>query len=231
MNMCRRICSLMLILVLVCAAAAPVNAHEVPDGTRLGSISISMDHQGEPVPGGSLTLYRVADVVSQDGDYLFAYTADFAGCAIPVTELSAAELPRNLADIAEANGLRGITVTIDGEGKAAFEDLELGLYLLVQQEAAPGYRRVNPFLVSVPQNDGGHYIYDVTTAPKNLPGPEPEPTEPTPPPTDPDTPDGPDLPQTGQLNWPVPVLAVLGMLLVAAGFGLCTADRRKHKNS
>ena len=68
----RRICSLLLILVLVCAAALPVWAHEVPDTARLGSIAISMTHQGEPVPGGSLTLYRVADVISSDGDYLFA---------------------------------------------------------------------------------------------------------------------------------------------------------------
>ena len=66
----RRICSLLLILVLVCAAALPVCAAEVPDVTRRGSIAISMTHQGEPVPGGSLTLYRVADVISNDGDYL-----------------------------------------------------------------------------------------------------------------------------------------------------------------
>lgn len=223
----RRICSLLLMLVLVCAMALPVYAHEVPDTARTGSISISMTHQAEPVPGGTLTLYRVADVVSDDGDYLFAYTDDFAGCAIPVTELDSAELPRELADIASASSLRGVTLTVDEDGKLRFSDLELGLYLVVQEEAAPGFKKINPFLVSVPQNDDGHYIYDVDTAPKNLPGPEEEPTTPTEP-TEPSGPDEPELPQTGQMNWPVPVLAVLGMLLVAAGFGLCTTDKRKE---
>ena len=229
MNMRRRICSLLLILALVCAMALPVSAHEVPDATRLGSISIAMTHQGEPVPGGSLTLYRVADVVSDDGDYLFRYTADFAECTIPVTELNSADLPRALADIAEAKKLQGSTLTLDEDGKVKFSDLQIGLYLLVQEEAAPGFKKVNPFLVSVPQNDDGHYIYDVDTAPKNLPGPEDEPTTPPPPPPPPAVPDGPDLPQTGQLNWPVPVLAVLGMLLVTAGVVLCTTEKRRER--
>ena len=225
--MCRKICSILLILVLVCAAALPVCAHEVPDASRLGSISIAMKHQGEPIPGGSLTLYRVADVVSDDGDYLFAYTADFAGCAIPVEELDSAQLPRELMEIARAKDLEGTTLELDEAGKVKFSDLEIGLYLLVQEKAAPGFKKVNPFLVSVPQNDDGHYIYDVNTAPKNLPGPEEEPTTP-PEPTEPPKPGDPELPQTGQLNWPVPVLAVLGMLLVVAGFALCTAEKRKE---
>ena len=226
--MCKRICALLLSLVLVCAMALPVSAHEVPDAARKGSIAIAMKYQGEPVPGGSLTLHRVADVVSNDGDYLFAYTAEFAECAIPVSELDSAQLPQALADIVKAKNLEGITLELDDEGKVKFSELELGLYLLVQEKAAPGFKKVNPFLVSVPQNDDGHYIYDVNTAPKNLPGPEEEPTVPTEPP-EPTDPPGPNLPQTGQMNWPVPVLAVLGMLLVTTGFALCTAEKRKER--
>lgn len=225
----RKICSLLLCLALVCAMALPVRAHEVPDPARKGSITVAMEHQGEPIPGGSLTLCRVADVVSDDGDYLFAYTADFAGCAIPVTELDSADLPLALAEIVKAGNLQGVTLAVDEKGVVVFSDLEIGLYLLVQQEAAPGYKKINPFLVSVPTNDGEGYIYDVDTAPKNLPGPEEEPTTPPTEPTEPPPPGEPQLPQTGQLNWPVPVLAVLGMLLVVAGFALCTAEKRKEQ--
>ena len=50
---------------------------------------------------------------------------------------------------------------------------------------------------------------------------EPEPTSTTPPaPTDP------RLPYTGQLNWPVPVLTVLGLGLLALGL----ARRRKSRH-
>ena len=54
--MFRRICAMLLSLALVCAAALPVLAHEVPDPNQPGSISIAMKHQGEPIPGGTLTL-------------------------------------------------------------------------------------------------------------------------------------------------------------------------------
>ena len=224
----KRILSLILALVLLCALSLPVSAHEVPDYDRRGSIAITMTYQGSPVPGGTLTLYRVADVVSSDGDYLFAYTADFAGCPIAVTELDSADLPKALADIADEQKLEGTTLTLDQAGKALFSDLEIGLYLVVQNEAADGYKKVSPFLVSVPFNDNGTYIYDVDTAPKNIPGPEEEPTVPTTPPTEPTEPDGPKLPQTGQTNWPIPVMAVAGLLLITAGFCLRISEKRKR---
>ena len=45
-------------------------------------------------------------------------------------------------------------------------------------------------------------------------------------PVSPSTPDKPVLPQTGQLNWPVPVLAGGGIALVAAGLWL--SRKRRH---
>lgn len=36
-------------------------------------------------------------------------------------------------------GARGTTKTVDADGNAAFEDLELGLYLIVQSKASNGY--------------------------------------------------------------------------------------------
>lgn len=219
----KRILAWVLALMLLGTAPLTVRAHEVPDDQRLGSVTLSMTYRGEPLPGGSLTLYRVAEVATENGDYFFEYTADFAECEIAVEELLSAQLPEALAAIAAEKGLTGTTGTADETGKVRFTGLEIGLYLIVQEEAAPGFRRINPFLVSVPRNDDGHYVYDVETAPKNVPGPEPEPTEP---PTEPIEP-GPELPQTGQNNWPVPVLAVTGMLLILAGL-LCVSGRKKR---
>ena len=226
----KKILSLILSLMLLLAMALPAHAHEVPDPERRGSISLTMAYQGSPVSGGTLTLYRVADVVSVNGDYGFAYTADFAGCTIPVTELGSADLPTALAEIAKAKLLAGTTLTVAANGKVKFSDLEIGLYLVVQNEAAPGYKKVNPFLVSVPYHEDGGYIYDVDTAPKNLPGPEEVPTEP-PATTEPPAPSEPKLPQTGQTNWPVPVMAVVGMLLVTAGACLCVSGKKKRNET
>lgn len=218
--MLKRILSLLLAALLSGVLVMAVSAHEVPDENRLGSISITMQYQQEPVSGGTLTLYRVADVDSDDGNYHFTYTADFAACQIPVTELASAEIGNALAKIAKDKNLKGTTQTLDKDGKTTFADLPIGLYLLVQEKAASGFKKVNPFLVSVPYFKDGHYIYDVDTAPKNLPGLETAPT------TQPTKPSG-KLPQTGQTNWPVPVMATVGLCLIAAGFCLKASGKRK----
>lgn len=221
----KRILSLLLTLVLFGALTLNVSAHEVPDYNRRGSIAVSMTYQGKPISGGTLTIYRAADVAADNGDYFFEYTEDFVECAIPVTELNSAELPEKLAEIAKTKKLQGTTKNVDGNGKVRFSDLEIGLYLVVQKDAAPGYTTIKPFLVSVPQNEDGHYVYDVDTAPKNIPEPEVKPTEPEP--TKPPKPDD-KLPQTGQTNWPVPVMAASGMILLVAGFCLRTSGKRKQ---
>lgn len=129
----------------------------------------------------------------------------------PLEDIQDPELPQTLADFAKENKLTGTTLTVGSAGTATFEDLELGLYLIIQETPAKGYSALKPFLVSVPYMVDGKYEYDVTAQVKSELERIPETTK-APAPTDP------KLPQTGQLNWPVPVLVVLGLLLLAAGW-------------
>ena len=54
---------------------------------------------------------------------------------------------------------------------------------------------------------------------------EPKPHEPEEPPEEPDKPDD-KLPDTGLTNWPVPVMAVLGIILICTGIILRRAERK-----
>ena len=84
----KRIISIVSILFLMCVLGMNVSALEEPDLTRTGSISIAMTYQGNPVAGGSLTLYRVADVQEQNGaDYSFVLTEAYADSGISLEEL------------------------------------------------------------------------------------------------------------------------------------------------
>lgn len=218
----KRFLLLLCVALLVSALTVTTHAVEVPDYDRLGSISITMTYRDKVVSGGTLTLYRVADVHVDGGNHSFAYTEEFAGCEIPLEDLSKSDLPAALAKIVKDNSLKGITKTIDKKGKVSFDDLELGLYLLVQLKAAPGYKTVSPFLVSVPGKDGGSYIYDVDGSPKlSL---EPAPTNPS---TPTETTKPPTIPQTGQNKWQVPVLAIGGLFLLGLGMTLCCSGKKK----
>lgn len=216
----RRILSALCCALLCSVMIMTAFAVEVPDYDRRGTISVTMTYQEKAVAGGNLTIYRVADVVRDDGSYLFEYTADFAECEIPVEELSSSRIADELAKIAKKKSIKGITKTINSKGQITFSDVEIGLYLVVQSKAAPGYSAVTPFLVSVPRRENERYIYDVDATPKM--DVEPQPTKPTS-----TTPSG-RLPQTGQLSWPVPVMLIVGLLFLVGGWHLYTSGKRKN---
>lgn len=208
----RKILSVLCAVLMVCVLAVSVCADET-----LGSISITMAYRGTSVPGGTMTLYHVG-VCAEDH---YEYTAELAGCGVSLDDLSAARTAQDIADYVVAMGIEGVTKEIDDQGVICFDDLEFGLYLMVQETAAEGYSVVSPFLVTV---DGdvdaspklsvepvGTQPPETTAPPETTETTEPEPTEPK-------------LPQTGQLNWPVPLLAVGGLVIFVLGWYL----RRKE---
>lgn len=86
------------------------------------------------------------------------------------------------------------------------------VWQVVEQTVPEGYT------VSVDREGITFVITNTADIPSPTPPPDTPPDTPTPPPapTD-DTPSSPTLPQTGQLWWPVPLLALAGLLLTAAG--------------
>ena len=227
-----RFSALLSALLLAAILCVPVSAHAVPDLSWDGASSITVTMRrsdGTLIPGGSLTLYRVGEVCEQDGDYTFQPTGSFASCGESFENLQSPELSARLAEYARS--ITGTTKKIDeNTATVTFDKLPFGLYLLVQNQAASGYYAVSPFLVSVPYLDNDSYIYQVDASPKVTPSPKPgdtkpptqteTPSAPTTPtsPTTPTTPGKPNLPYTGQLNWPIPVLVVLGLVLFSAGW-------------
>lgn len=208
-----RFFTVLLVLAFLPAAAS---AHPVPEPGKAGSITVSMQFDGEPVPGGKLTLYRVGEVSQDDGNYTFVPTGEFTGWGTDFGTLDSAEqnaqTAKSLKRFIQSNGedISGIIKRIGDNGEVTFFNLEQGLYLLVQTEPAPGYSSVNPFLVSLPFLKDGEYLYDLDAQAKTELEQVPKP---------PQKPGG-KLPQTGQLNWPVPVLAAAGLTLFGIGWGI-----------
>lgn len=231
----RRGAMLLCVLLLALSCALPAFAQEAPDLGRNGSIRITMRRGETAVGGGTLTLYRVGAVQEENGTFRYALTGDFAGCGESLSDAGSPELAKRLAGYAAEQGFAGTTAEIGGDGNVSFADLQPGLYLLAQDKAAEGYHPAAPFLVSLPLYEGGAYVYDVDASPKvELSAADPGSSTPTAPttPTTPTTPSTstpgggtPTLPQTGQLNWPVPVLVVLGLGLISVGWLLRKTER------
>ena len=212
-------------MLLLCLFPVSASAHTGIDLDRLGSMTLHMTYDKKPVSGGNLLLYRVADVVEEDGNYAFALIPELAKSKISLDKLDDKALPKKLLNEVTKAGLPVTVGFFDEKGQLSFKDLKLGLYLVAQTSPAKGFECIQPVLITLPMQDGkGGYLYDIDATPK----PElkkvtvtPSPT-PTPPPK---------LPQTGQLNWPVPVLAGLGALLIVLGLLLRLSARRDERKT
>ena len=214
-----RIFALLTALVIVCGLTVTAFAHEVPALEENGTIIFTMDWNGEPLNSGSLSLYRVGDVVEDDGNYSFVPIERLEVSGLALDDPEDPALAAELANLAKTRGLPEVSAEIKA-GKAVFTDVAPGLYVVVQdgEDACDDFAAISPFLISMPQYDNGTYRSEIIADPKVPLETKPQDTQPAEP-TGP-KPTEPKLPQTGQWNWPVPVLAVGGLMLFAGGWHL-----------
>lgn len=217
----KHVISGLLALLFLLALPLPAAAHPVLDAQKDGqcSITVTMTYRGKALPGGTLVLYKVGDVAEEDGNYSFVPVEAIRGDFAQFGDIQSPDLAGKLSKLEDKlTPVTALPQKVGEDGKVTFLNLPFGLYLVVQKTAASGYGKTAPFLVSVPYLYADEYQYDVTSQPKTDLKRE-VPTKPTSPTTKPTTSSGggKKLPQTGQLWWPVPVLACAGLGCIAVG--------------
>ncbi len=208
--MIKKTISLLLAVAVLCSLSAQVCAADYVDMDKEGSITLELKYDGKPVTGGKFSCIKVADVVYEDGEYFFVRLLEreeYRGTLPDVDDIY-----EYVQDNKEFFATQKVSHT-NTDGVVRFTSRMPGLYLIIQETSAPGYVKMNPFLVTLPYLKDGRYVYDVTANTKPALEPEEKPATPKPDPGD-------KLPQTGQLNWPVPVLAVGGLALFTVGWFL-----------
>lgn len=219
MNM-KRILTFLIALSVLLTISVAAYAHAIPEERNDCSIEVIVRYNGEDVSGGSLTAIRIGYVAEDDGNYFFRQVMTDE----VLEDIGSPDLVAILEDFYEENkdAYEFYTQRLYVEhGSATFTDLPTGLYLIIQDRSAVGYSKLNSFLVSVPYMEDGEYKYHVTAASKS----ELEGTVSTVPST-PSTP--PPPPQTGQLNWPVPLMAVGGLAIFTFGWVLFSGKKKEQ---
>ena len=217
----KRMLTFVIAIFLLCAISITAYAHDVPQERYDCSLEMIIRYKGENLNSGTLTAIKVGYVDEDDGDYFFSQ--EITGKKLE--DISSADAAvqqqilyfNNKSDYAFEEQTQNIR-----NGKAKFTDLSTGLYLVIQREASKGFEKIDAFLVSVPYLEDGTYRYDVTATIKSeLERPDPDPTDPPP-----KKPTGSKLPQTGQLNWPIPLMAISGLVLFSIGWILYFGKKR-----
>ena len=290
--MSRKIITVCITIILIFACAGRVLAEEF-DPSKTGSISVTLveQKQKEPIVGAELSVYYVATVSKDaEGKLLYDYTEAFAPLDVALDD---AALAAKLDAFVSQNNVPSIKIITNAQGTASCDALPLGLYFVNQTGLVEGFAPCTPFLVTIPNENDGEYVYDVNASPKtdvarltnitiqkvwntdastkvvdsvtvqllrdgvvvetavlsdqnnwkvtytNLPESDAYSI------VEVDVPEGftatyskneyiftvtntASLVQTGQLIWPIPVLAISGMLFIAAGIMLLQKKRKAN---
>lgn len=211
----------MALVAVLMLCPVTVRASEALDLSRKGSITVEMVYEKKEVKGGALSAYYVGSIQGNK----FVKTPEMAAFPGSYDDVTDPKLAGEIAAYVKEHKLPALAEVENKDGKVKFSDLELGLYLIVQTKSSEGFDPISPFLVTVPMNEDEKYVYDVNAAGKFQLHQESKPTKPT----QPTKPSGPKLPQTGQLNWPVPVMVAVGLLLFAAGW-ILRFGKKKEAN-
>ena len=161
----RKIITLFVVLLLILSCSLTVFAQDF-DPQKNGSISITLTEQYDkkPIIGEELSVYYVATVgVNANGNLSYVYTDSFENSGIDIDDPS---LAAKLDTFVSKHNVSSIKVTTNKNGTAVCEDLALGLYFIRQTGEVEGFAPCTPFLVTVPNEKNGEYVYEVNASPK-----------------------------------------------------------------
>lgn len=154
-----------MIMLSTFVPALATNSDEL-DLSKNGSVSISLSDEGVALSFAEFTLYRVAEITESNGNYEYSFVETFANSTKSINDLSDKETAVDLAEYVKNYKISGVSAKTDENGFVRFNDLALGMYLAVQTGSVAGFADCTPFLISVPLNESGSFVYDVDATPK-----------------------------------------------------------------
>lgn len=146
------------------------------DAGRKCSLTVSMVKSGEAIEGAGIEIIQVAGLETKGGAAKYTLLEAFAKSGVELEGISvsgSADAAAVLSEIAKKKGITGFRDITNSKGKAYFDSLQQGIYLVrqvSQSGIADKYDMIKPFLAMVPEvrrNTGGNeWNYDVTAVPK-----------------------------------------------------------------
>lgn len=212
------ILSSLIFIMLIASLIGTVSA------TELGTIQfVAIDNtDSKAVENLEVSVYQVS---KQDAQGNFEFASGFEECTLDIDNLSESNL-ENLKTYAKTNAEPLFTKTTDSTGKFTLTNLDLGTYLLVQENKTDEIT-MQTMLISVPELTVENGLkYEVTAKPKILNKEIVDQNNSSKTELVKDS----QLPYTGVLNWPIPVLVIAGIaIFCVAWLKVYSTSKKKVK--
>ena len=170
----KRLTSIFIAMICALTLLTPAVAYAAID-EELSNLTVVMNYGGEKLGGINVSICRVADAKEVSGGIVYDTTPAFSGAGADFTNLTEA---KNIAQAASlntyafTNNIARTAKVTDGDGKAVFNGLPAGMYLVAQLDAETSEYIIAPYLTAIPvpsMTKTGEWNYNVTAYPKTEP--------------------------------------------------------------
>lgn len=152
---------LLFIFILTFFLITNVKANEV-DLTKKGSINITLKEKetNTYIDNAKISIYYIADISIKDNNIVYNNKI----CDIPLDDLKDDSLTKKIENCINETTIKYTSNT--NNGVVEFNNLELGLYLVKQENIVEGYSKIDSFLVQIPKRIDNTFTYDIKALPK-----------------------------------------------------------------
>ncbi|MGN0405524.1 MAG: Cna B-type domain-containing protein [Bariatricus sp.] len=147
---------------------SPVYASEgtSPDFAKRGTVTVQVKTDGIAIADAGIALYRVADMKNENSGWNYYLTPEFENAGVHVEQLNNKSTAKQLWQYVLEYHLKGNEKKTNETGCVRFENLPLGIYLVVQAESVDGFSDCTPFFIALPSYINDEWIYEVDATPK-----------------------------------------------------------------
>lgn len=137
------------------------------DFNSKGSIEITLNEKtdNEKIEGAEILLYKVADAKSENHNLMFEYIDELKSCNASLNDLETKSKSEEIEKCINEN-IKSLKQITDINGTVKYNDLDLGLYLVKQNNIVEGFSKIDSFLVMTPKITDNKWIYDIKSTPK-----------------------------------------------------------------
>lgn len=137
------------------------------DLTKRGSIKINLlTSENEPIKGAEISIYKVADAKINNNNLLFENVFEINSCEADFAKIADGVVSNDLVSCITSTDTLKKNLITDINGKVEFNNLDLGLYLVVQDNMVKGYSKIDSYLVMIPYEVDNTWSYDSHSYPK-----------------------------------------------------------------
>ncbi|MBP3708452.1 MAG: hypothetical protein J6J36_07680 [Clostridia bacterium] len=161
----RKIILLVLFIFLILPSFITKTCANTIDLSEKGSITITLKEKKE-IENAEITIYKIANAKIENNNLTYVYSDEFTDYDVEVNKLDNIEAVKNLIQYISKNNVKGTIASTNNNGEVNFKDLSTGLYLVVETKGVTGYYNINPFIISIPDEENGEWIYNISSTPK-----------------------------------------------------------------